>query len=124
MPPEDNITDKSSQSGRIHVLYSLYKKIFFDVAPWESAAFTNLFSRSQTFSPCHQEKELAPIIKEFTVKSNLNTIQKYQKLTFSWYPKQVMLRTHPLPFKFLFMALWDVFNVSYDVISWYFKEWP
>ena len=60
--------------------------------------------------PPPPKKKIIPIIIASNVKSNLDAMKKHQELTFSRYPKQVMLHTHPGPSHVLFLALLGVFD--------------
>ena len=60
--------------------------------------------------PPKKKKKIIPIIIASNVKSNLDAMKKHQELTFSGYPKQVMLHTHPGPSHVLFLALLGVFD--------------
>ena len=82
------------RNGRTYFVVISENVVNFDEAPWESAAFTNLFSRSQnehfgsnffSLSPCTREKNLLRF-SAWTIESYLGTTQNHQELAFSEYP--------------------------------------
>ena len=107
LPCEDDITEKwKVQTLKLNFHAAFKNVVVSDAAPWESAALTTIFSKSQKwtfwkkiffFAPWHQGKEWATILIVPTVESYLDAMKKHQKLASSEYPQQLMLHKQLWP---------------------------
>ena len=109
------------RNGRTYFVVISENVVNFDEAPYESAAFTNLFSRRQNehfennffFVPLQQGKKFAAILS-----LNHRVVPRHNAK-----PPRVGLQRVPLITNAAHMSI-TCFDVFDDVISCYFKQWP